>query len=193
MRDAEMTTDEITSLLRSLADDAFSSLGRWGLKNAALRAFRPDPGEWNIDEIIEHIMLANRYLLILIKKGAEKAVKKAGQYDIEKALRRYVLTNPRLEQIGVNDSFEWKTPAHMLPAGVQSLYEVWEELKAQKEHILHYISMLADGQGVLQKTWMSVNSLGGLDVYQYIYFLLMHMRRHIRQMEQNEARFARNN
>ena len=193
IRNAYMTPDEITSLLRSLADDVFSRLSYWGLRDAALRAFRPSPAEWNIDEIIEHVMLANRYLLILIKKGAEKAVKKAGQYDIEKALRHYVLANPRLEQIGVNDSFEWKTPAHMLPAGAQSLYEVWEELKEQKELILHHISMLAHGEGILHKTWMSVNSLGALDVYQYIYFLLMHMRRHIEQMEQNEARFARNN
>jgi hypothetical protein len=188
-----MTPDEITSLLRSLADDAFSRLGYWSSKDAALRAFRPGPGEWNIDEIIEHIMLANRYLLILIKKGAEKAIKKAGRFDIEKALRHYVLANPRLEQIGVNDSFEWKPPAHMLPAGAQSLFEVWEELKGQKEDILRHISMLAHGEGVLHKTWMSVNSLGGLDVYQYIYFLLMHMRRHIEQMKQNEAGFSRNN
>src|SRR5271157_61513 len=109
-----MTPDEITSLLRSLADDAFSRLGYWGLKDAALRAFRPGPDEWNIDEIIEHTMLANRYLLILIRKGAEKAVKKAGQHNIDKALKNYVLTNPRLEQIGINDSFEWETPSHML-------------------------------------------------------------------------------
>ncbi len=154
-----------------------------------MRAFRSGPDDWSIDEIIEHVALTNRYLLILIKKGAQKALKKADHIDPGKIMKDYVLTNPQLEQIGVNDSFKWKTPAHMLPGGIRPLGEVLDELKEQKDLILEHISMLANGQGVLHKTWMSVNSLGPLDVYQYIYFLLMHMRRHIQQMELNKTRF----
>jgi hypothetical protein len=36
---------------------------------------------------------------------------------------------------------------------------------------------------------MSVNGLGKLNVYEYIYFLAQHGRRHSTQMEKNELEF----
>jgi hypothetical protein len=46
--------------------------------------------------------------------------------------------------------------------------------------------LLSNGEGALYKTTMSVNSLGKIDVYEYIYFLAQHGRRHIGQMEAME-------
>jgi hypothetical protein len=53
---------------------------------------------------------------------------------------------------------------------------------------MYNLSLLNIGEGVLVLTNMSVNQLGKLDIYQYIYFLTKHIERHIRQMErlQNE-------
>ncbi|MFD2875047.1 DinB family protein [Paenibacillus rhizoplanae] len=42
---------------------------------------------------------------------------------------------------------------------------------------------LEDGEGLLYTTTMTVNNLGKLDVYQYIYFLCQHAKRHIVQMQ----------
>lgn len=48
---------------------------------------------------------------------------------------------------------------------------------------------LKNGEGVLYKTTMTVNDLGKIDVYEYIYFLAQHGQRHITQMTKNETEF----
>ena len=45
---------------------------------------------------------------------------------------------------------------------------------------------MPNGEGVLYQTTMSVNNLGKIDVYEYIYFLARHAQRHLEQMERNE-------
>jgi hypothetical protein len=48
---------------------------------------------------------------------------------------------------------------------------------------------MPNGEGILYKTTMSVNDLGKIDVYQYIYFLAQHAKRHLAQMERNEQAY----
>jgi hypothetical protein len=43
---------------------------------------------------------------------------------------------------------------------------------------------------LLYQTTMSVNNLGKLNVYEYVYFLAQHARRHLTQMQDNAAEFA---
>jgi hypothetical protein len=50
--------------------------------------------------------------------------------------------------------------------------------------------MLQNGEGLLVFTNMSVNNLGKLDIYQYIYFLTKHIERHIRQLQRLQKQFA---
>jgi hypothetical protein len=71
----------------------------------------------------------------------------------------------------------------MQPTGVHSPEEVRLLLKSQVAQCLGYLALLSNGEGALYKTTMSVNSLGKIDVYEYIYFLAQHGRRHIGQME----------
>jgi hypothetical protein len=51
------------------------------------------------------------------------------------------------------------------------------------------LQSLQGGEGVLYKTMMSVNNLGKIDVYHYIYFLVQHAKRHLTQMERVEIEF----
>jgi hypothetical protein len=182
--------EQIIAELREIITGVFSGIDTWFAKDARLRAFRPARDEWTVDRILEHVLLVNHYLLILIDRGARKAVKKADAKKIEQALEDYELSNPLLEDIGINNSFEWKCPRHMVPAGSRSSEEIREELSAQKKKLLDYLIMLRNGEGALCKTTMSVHSLGKLDVYQYIYFLLKHMKRHIQQMEGIEKEYC---
>lgn len=52
------------------------------------------------------------------------------------------------------------------------------------------LGRLKNGEGLLYETTMTVNDLGKLNVYEYIYFLSKHAERHIRQMEENRAEFV---
>jgi hypothetical protein len=52
------------------------------------------------------------------------------------------------------------------------------------------LDQLKNGEGVLHKTMMSVNKLGKIDVYHFIYFLVQHAKRHIGQMEKIKGEFC---
>lgn len=45
---------------------------------------------------------------------------------------------------------------------------------------------MKNGEGLICKTTMTVNELGKINVYEYIYFLSLHAQRHITQMKNNE-------
>jgi hypothetical protein len=51
------------------------------------------------------------------------------------------------------------------------------------------LNKIQNGEGVLQTTMMSVNDLGKIDVYSYLYFLAKHAERHISQMQKNEMAY----
>jgi hypothetical protein len=184
-----MRPEEIIDALRTQIETTFNQLFIWPSKDSKLRAFKSSGDFWNIDQILEHIYLANHYLLILIQKGAQKALQKARVRDVKIELTNYEISNPRLEQIGINNSFEWESPKHMIPKNNKSPSEIKQGLLVQQRIVLENLLMLENGEGVLHKIRMSVNSLGRLDVYQYIYFLIMHVRRHVGQMEQIEGEY----
>jgi len=57
-----------------------------------------------------------------------------------------------------------------------------------KLHIcLTNLERLKNGEGVLYKTTMSVNNLGKINVYEYIYFRIQHRQRHLAQMQKNKT------
>jgi DNA-binding Lrp family transcriptional regulator len=86
----------------------------------------------------------------------------------------------------------WNRPEHMIPTGTMSLNEISKNLNSQKNQCLNYLDEMPNGEGVLYRTTMTVNQLGKIDVYQYIYFLAMHITRHLMQMEKIEREFYEN-
>jgi len=60
----------------------FAQVAAWFDKPASLREFVPADEGWTIDEVLNHIGLTNYYLLILIEKGANKALVNAQSRDL---------------------------------------------------------------------------------------------------------------
>ena len=54
----------------------FDEVDEWFDKPKEIRCYKPTNGGWSINEILEHIMLTNHFLLKLIDKGKNKALKK---------------------------------------------------------------------------------------------------------------------
>ena len=156
---------------------------RWFNESDEIRVFHPANGGWNINQILEHISITSHYLLILIEKGTRKSLNKLTQADLDAELQNYTFHNPKLETIGKHLSFHWPRPDHMEPNGQKSLTEIRTSIKAQFNQCLGCLEKIPNGEGILHKTTMSVNDLGKIDVYQYIYFLGKHAERHIEQME----------
>ncbi|MBX9782863.1 MAG: DinB family protein [Chitinophagaceae bacterium] len=171
--------DRITNELT----DTFNEIFHWFESDTTLLNYKPAGGGWSVIQILEHISLTNHYLLILIHKGAVKALEKAKNSNFSSELENYDLDWYKLKAIGEHQSFEWNRPVHMEPTGLLSLQEIRRRLDMQLSECLSLLNQLSNGEGVLYKTTMTVNNLDKIDVYHYIYFLVQHAKRHLMQME----------
>jgi hypothetical protein len=184
-----MKIQAIIKEIQSFLGDSFSTVDKWFDKEPQLRSYKPTNGGWTIDQILEHIALTNHFLLILIDKGTNKALQNINNIDLEDALQNYVFHKDKLTEVGLYRSFDWIRPEHMEPKGEKTLNEVRIQLKEQLGQCIDCLEKLKNGEGVLYKTTMTVNDLGKIDVYEYIYFLGQHAHRHVTQMEKNEFEF----
>ena len=168
----------------------FAVMDEWFDKEHALRSYKPSTGGWCVNEVLEHVMLTNHFLLILIQKGCTKALRKADELNQNFAVPKgYTLDHPALLEISKPEAFAWQRPEHHQPTGQPSIHEVRRELRNHLDLCLITLDLLPNGEGVLHHTTMSVNNLGKLDVYQYIYFLSLHVQRHIQQMKKIEEEY----
>ncbi len=143
------------------------------------RTFRPESGGWTVDEILEHVALANHYLLLTWRKAVGTAVRRAaegeqrpaGESDLE-----------RLRAIGERGTFRWVHPEHMSPRGQASSAELRERIRGQARECLALLDRIDDGEGALFRLHMSVDHLGRIDLYQWLYFLAQHARRHLQRV-----------
>lgn len=184
-----MNINEVITSVKDNLNNTFDAIDKWFDKNEEVRNYKPKNGGWNINEVLEHIALTNHFLLILINKGTEKALLNPNKLNLQEELKNYDFLLGKLTEVGLHQSFTWIRPEHMEPKGEKTLSEVRMQLKEQVQLCISNLSRLKNGEGVLYKTTMSVNNLGKIDVYQYIYFLAQHGQRHITQMEKIETEF----
>jgi predicted DNA-binding transcriptional regulator len=180
---------EVINKIETELKQTFDELFKWFNIYSELLNYAPDNKGWSIRKILEHISLTNHYLLMLIGKGTKKALEKSKKEDFLDSLADYDLDWERLKVIGQHRSFEWRRPGHMEPRGKMRITEIRHELEQQLKQCRTHLLALQRGEGVLYKTMMSVNNLGKIDVYHYIYFLVQHAKRHITQMERVEFEF----
>lgn len=168
----------------------FAEVNTWFDKPADLREFRPSTNGWTISEVLEHISLTSHFLLILIDKGVAKALKNVNNLDLQQELAHYHFEKEKLDEVGLYQSFAWIRPEHMEPTGNVPFAQVRETIHNQTERCLTHLQNMPNGEGVLYQTTMTVNNLGKIDVYEYIYFLAKHAERHITQMQRNELEYS---
>jgi hypothetical protein len=185
-----MSFDHILINLKRELIRTFAVTDEWFDRAHPLRCFKPSSGGWSINEVLEHVMLTNHYLLILIEKGADKALRASVTTSVSGLqLENYSLVNPAMLEIAQPDAFTWERPEHHQPTGQTPVQEVRRTMRDQLEQYLYILDLLPNGEGILHRTTMSVNNLGKLDVYQYLYFLALHAQRHIQQMNKVEQEF----
>ncbi|ULL16881.1 DinB family protein [Paenibacillus sp. H1-7] len=79
----------------------------------------------------------------------------------------------------------------MEPVGDKTISEIKRIMEEQINECKDILREIPNGEGILYKTTMTVNNLGKIDVYQYIYFLCQHAKRHITQMESVREEFSK--
>lgn len=166
-------------VVRQTFSETLVELDKWCELSEESRYYQPHDGGWSIQAILEHITLTTHYLLMIIRHGQEKALRRAGRGEPIDAGESDL---DRLAPIGHPDAFPWIRPEHMEPMGA-SLAEVHARLHTQYQECLTILAALGDGEGSLYRVRMSVQNLGKMDMYQWLYFLVLHQKRHIAQME----------
>lgn len=168
-----------------LIDTHYKILGYFE-ENEKVKNYRPQNQGWTISEVLEHIALTSHFLLILIDKGSDKALRNIKNLSLEEELQKFHYDLSKLNEIGIHKSFEWLRPEHMEPKSDKTELELKDILILQLNRCLSYLEKLKNGEGLLYKTTMTVHNLGKINVYEYIYFLSKHAERHISQIEMNK-------
>lgn len=140
-------------------------------------------GAWSWGEHLEHVSLANHFLLLTITKGCRIALKRAVAGGIQEPESDLELLAP----VALPGAFDWDPPLHMVPTGRRDAAEVREELKGQRDQALSLLGAMPNGEGRLYSIRMSVHALGRLDMYQWLYFLAQHARYHLIFMERQKG------
>lgn len=165
---------------------SFHEVDKWFDKDSKTLNYQPSNGGWTVQQILEHIYLTNFYLLILIEKGSKKAMRNYNDLDVNNEIKNYSFNQEEFEKVGEYGAFEWIRPEHMEPKGELDLEEVRSLISLQYHQCVNYLDLMKNGEGLLCKTTMTVNDLGKINVYEYIYFLSLHAQRHLTQMQNNE-------
>ncbi|HPN69820.1 MAG TPA: DinB family protein [Saprospiraceae bacterium] len=161
----------------------------WFNESEEIKMYKPEDGGWSISEILEHIALTSHFLLILIEKGSEKAIRNINEVPIDELIESEELSLDKIDRIGMHKSFDWIRPEHMEPTGKKEDGEIIDQLVSQLNKCLNQLELLKNGEGFRYKTTMTVDGLGKINVYEYIQFLSKHAERHIRQMQENKEEF----
>jgi hypothetical protein len=183
-----MTTpyaDTVQTVRESLTK-TFDQLDQQFELPADVRSFRPTVDTWSIDEILEHVTLTSHYLLIIIRKGCAKAQRKAEYQQIEKGQSDL----NRMTNVGHPDAFPWIRPEHMEPTRSTPTAEVRTRMKEQLNECLSLLSAMPKGEGSLYKVRMSVQDLGKMNMYEWLYFLALHGKRHQVEIDRLREKWA---
>jgi len=106
--------------------------------------------------------------------------------DLNLEIKNYSFNKDKFDKVGEYGAFEWVRPEHMEPKGELNLNQIRSLISQQYHQCLNYLELMENGEGLLCKTTMTVNELGKINVYEYIYFFSLHVWRHLAQMKNNE-------
>ncbi|RAV99261.1 DinB family protein [Pseudochryseolinea flava] len=186
-----MTLEHILINLKRELIRTFAVVDEWFDKEHSLHCYRPQNGGWSVSEVLEHISLTTQDLLVLVEKGKQKALAKSSdEQALKSAVENYSLMKDGFQEIAKPGTFQWHRPNHHAPSGKELLTDVRAKWRDQLLHCLLTLDQLPNGEGALHQTTMTVNNLGKLDVYQYLYFLALHAQRHIIQLKKIEDEFS---
>lgn len=175
------------AMVRTTLKDVFHQVDAWFDRPAEMRQFKPVSGGWTVDQVLEHITMTNHFLMLTLRKWVEIALRRAQRGE---AIKPGESDLKRVDIIGQRGSFAWVRPAHMEPTNRVASDVVRDTMKRQVAECLAMLERISHGEGSLCRIRMTVNDLGKIDLYQWLYFLGQHARRHLQQMIAIETEFA---
>lgn len=135
-------------------------------------------GPWSGLEVLEHVALTDRFLLLLADKIADRCRRRLARgLPWPTSVARFELLLPLTDR-----AFTWTAPAHMRPTGGVTPTACGEALARDLGRCRALLAEFPAGEGTLHRIRMSVVD-ERLDLYQYLALVALHARRHLGQLE----------
>lgn len=184
----EPSSAEARARIRELAASLagrFDELASWLAVPDPLWSTRPGPGVWSVGEVVEHLVLMQGFVLLLVDKIGARCLSRRECGGTRPAAACDLAL---LQALGSAD-LRWPHPEHMTPTGCARRADLAAELAQQRRRSLAWLERLPQGEGALHAIRMSVVGRK-LDLYGYLHLVDVHIARHLRQMERNRDRLS---
>lgn len=170
---------DTTAALAARARAAFDALAALARTQSELLSRRPEPDSWSAAEVLEHVLLTDRFLLMLIDKLAATCRRRRERGDPWPA---HGPDFTAIEAIAARE-YAWSHPEHMTPGGGRDGADLASALELDRERVLTLLGELPAGEGTLHRIRMSMvpREDDRLDLYEYVLVLVLHAERHVRQ------------
>jgi len=171
----------VTDLARCL-ERGFAALEPWLVVEEPLWSTRPRSDAWSVREVLEHLALMQRYVLLLVDKLGRRSLREldAGAAPPERL-------DPVVElDVLAQRGHCWEHPAHMTPSGTLERTALGAELHDQRRRCREWLERLPRGEGALHSIRMSVVGRR-LDLYGWLRLIERHLDRHRLQLERTRA------
>ncbi len=172
-----MTVENVVVKIKRELIRSVSRIDAWFDADGALLDHRSATASRSVHELLQEAMLANRYILQIIDEGRLSNVK--GTFN-DMPVDEYCAKIQALEDAkSVRVDFDFAPSSQVRYA----LREIRYEIREQLHRCLIHLDDLIDGEIEPFETNLSVGEFGRLDAYQCIYFLAMHVRRCLEQLD----------
>lgn len=146
-----------------------------GLSDAQWK-FKPAPDRWSVAEILEHLVLAEDFLL-------ENTRQKVMQAPAGKPDRDYKSTDRMVLSAVADRSRKVQAPASIQPRGGRPPQEAWNRFLQAREQTVAFLKSTQD-----LRDHVVDSPLGRpMDAYQWILYISAHTERHTKQMLEVKA------
>jgi hypothetical protein len=136
-----------------------------------------NPGKWNIQQIVEHLLLSYRSTVTVIKVRLEKGKPTQARPSLQQRIGQFGLIEMGYFPRGR------KAPAQVCPTLPASLRNGEELTRRVHEELAVMAEVLAQGEGLFgSRRFASHAVLGPLSARQWRGFHLVHGRHHIKQI-----------
>jgi len=182
-----MTVESILRTIEKEAIGTFSMLDGWFDEDPAVLDYRPGVEAPNAHEILARVAHTCCDLMSQIenKEGMRVSADSQGKRDFD--WDRYTLQSQ--EVMAASDRADITTPAVVASKETVLDDDMRFSLRTQLLKCLEHLDAMPNGEGVHYKISHTEYGIGGVDAYQYLYFLTLHGKRQLDQLRQNKNEY----
>ncbi|MEJ7644522.1 MAG: hypothetical protein WKF87_07990 [Chryseolinea sp.] len=180
-----MTVENVVKKIRRELIRSVSRIDAWFDRDSALLDYRSATTTKTITELLAQAMLTNRFIVQIIDEGHINNIK--GNMN-GMPVADYCAKIQELENLNTSPVDFDSSPS--LEDSID-LNEIRYEIREQLHRCLIHLENLFDAENEPFETNLAVGELGKLDAYQCIYFLALHVRRYLEQLDSTLSDYNR--